>query len=251
MTPESSAAIDWPTSVACVADGFESGVKRASTRWGRCTSDAVYTGNVELSTPWYVPVGRAVPALALALVITFTADHSAPLGYVTFGIFCVSAGAILVASALRLGARGITRTVTLAQGFITVLAGVLALALPGGGLPFFVFLLTAFAATTGLLELYLGLRSRGRDRCARDRIFVGALTALLALAVLLVPPGFQQAFTGPDGVVRELTASIIVVGTLGAYWAIFGVYLSIAGLSLKWASSEDAGSAVMTEAGSR
>ena len=138
--------------------------------------------------PWYVPVGRAVPALALALVITFTADHSAPLGYLTFGIFSVSAGAILASSALRLGVRGITRTVTLSQGLVTVLAGILALSLPAGGLPFFVFLLTAFAATTGLLELYLGLRSRGRDRCARDRIFVGALTALLALAVLLVPP---------------------------------------------------------------
>lgn len=191
-------------------------------------------------TPWYVPVARAVPALALAVVITFTADHSAALGYLTFGIFAVIAGAILAASALRLASRGVTRTVTLAQGLITVLAGVVSLALPGGGLPFFVFLLTAFAAITGMLELYLGLRSRGRDRSARDWIFIGALTALLAVAVLLVPPEFQQAFSGPDGVARELTASVIIVGALGAYWAIFGVFLVIAGLSLKWAPADSA-----------
>jgi uncharacterized membrane protein HdeD (DUF308 family) len=186
------------------------------------------------ATAWYVPLARAVPALVLAIVVTFSADHSAPLGLLTFGVFGVLAGAILVASALRLGATGIVRGITLAQGLVTVLAGVVSLALPAAGLPFFVFLLTAFAAITGFLELYLGLRSRGRDSSSRDWVFVGALTALLALLVLLVPPGFSQQFTGPDGVARELTASVVVVGALGAYWAILGVYLVIAGFSLKW-----------------
>ncbi len=200
-------------------------------------------------TPWYVPVARAVPALALAVVITFTADHSASLGYLTFGIFAVVVGAILTASALRLDSRGATRTVTLAQGVVTVLAGIVSLALPTGGLPFFVFLLSTFAAITGFLELYLGLRGRGRDRSARDWVFVGALTAVLAVVVLLVPPEFQQAFTGPDQVERELTASVIIVGVLGAYWAILGMYLVIAGLSLKWAPSDS--DAPITEAAPR
>jgi hypothetical protein len=53
--------------------------------------------------------------------------------------------------------------------------------------------------------------------------------------VLLVPPDFVQTFTGPDGIQRALTASVIVVGVLGAYWAILGIYLVIAALSLKWA----------------
>lgn len=187
-------------------------------------------------TPWYVPVARAVPAIALALLITFSADHSAPLGYLAFGLFGVVAGAVLTAAALRSAATGITRTVTLAQGILTVLAGVVALALPNGGLPFLVFLVTAFAAITGMLELYLGLRNRGRSPSSRDWVFVGALTALLAILVLLVPPGFSQSFVGPDGVDRQLTASVIVVGALGAYWAILGVYLVIAGLSIKWAT---------------
>lgn len=183
--------------------------------------------------PWYVPVARAVPALVLAVVITFSPDHSAPLGLITFGIFGVVAGAVLTAAALR-APKGVVRTSTLAQGIVTVLAGVAALAVPAGGLPYFVFVLTSFAAISGFIELYLGLRSSGRRRASRDWIFAGSLTALLALAVLLVPPGFSQAFTGPDGVARELTASIVIVGLLGAYWAILGVYLVIAGLSLKW-----------------
>jgi len=173
----------------------------------------------------------------LAAVITFSSDHSAPLGLVTFGIYAVVVGAVLTASALRLGAKGVMRSVTFAQGILSVVAGIVSLAIPGAGLPFFVFLLTAFAAITGFLELYLGLRSRGRSSSSRDWVFVGALTALLAIVVLLVPPGFAQSFTGPDSVQRVLTASVIVVGALGAYWAILGVYLVIAGLSLRWATA--------------
>jgi uncharacterized membrane protein HdeD (DUF308 family) len=191
---------------------------------------------VDAVTPWYVPVARAIPAIVLAAVVTFSSDHSAPLGYITFGVFAVVAGAILVASALRLSARGVVRSVTLAQGVVSALAGIVALVLPAGGLPFFVFLVSAFAAITGFLELYLGLRSRRSVSSARDWIFVGGLTAVLAVVLLLVPPGFTQSFTGPDGVERQLTASIIVVGVLGAYWAIVGVYLVIAGLSLKWST---------------
>ena len=169
-------------------------------------------------------------------VITFTADHSAPLGLLTFGLYGVVVGAVLIASALRLGSQGVVRTVTFAQGILTALAGIVSLALPGAGLPFFVFLLTTFAAITGFLELYLGLRSRGKSASSRDWVFVGALTAVLAIVVLLVPPGYTQTYT-VDTFEGVLTASTVVVGALGAYWAIIGVYLVIAGLSLRWAGT--------------
>ena len=191
-------------------------------------------GRTDTATAWYVPIARAVPALAFAVVIAFTADHSAALGLLALGVVALLTGAIITASAIRQDEHGVPRTILIAQGLVTIAAGIAALALVNGGLPYLVFLLTTWAAIAGFLELYLGLRSRGRSRSARDRVFVGSLTALLALVVLLVPPGFVQAFTGPDGVERQLTASVIVVGTLGAYWAIAGVYLVIAGLSIKW-----------------
>jgi hypothetical protein len=99
----------------------------------------------------------------------------------------------------------------------------------------FLVLVTAWAALTGFLELYIGFRTRGRHGASRDWIFIGALTVVLAVVVLLVPPGFEEQFTGPDGVARVLSASVIVVGILGAYGAITAVYLIIGGLSLKWA----------------
>lgn len=190
---------------------------------------------------WIAPLLRAVPAIALAVVVTFSADHSSTLGLVTFGAFAALSGAVIVVFALR-GEEGIGRTLSLVQGALGVVAGVAALAVTGGGVSYLVFLVSAWAAVTGFVELYLGLRARRSTSAdaktiSRDLIFAGGLTVVLAIVVLLVPPGFSQPFTGPDGVARELTASVIIVGVMGAYWAVLGVFLVIAALSLKWADA--------------
>ncbi|NYF09323.1 uncharacterized membrane protein HdeD (DUF308 family) [Leifsonia sp. AK011] len=177
--------------------------------------------------PWIAPLVRAVPAIVLAIVITFSADHSAALGLLTFGIFGVVSGLGLGIVAL-LGAAGADRTIQLIQAALTVLAGVAALTVTGGGLPYLVLIVSAWAVTTGFLEVYVGLRSRGQAG-ARDRMFVGALTVVLAIVVLVVPPDYTQPFAF-DEVTGEVTASVIIVGLLGAYWAILGVFLAIAAI---------------------
>ncbi|MGV8858407.1 hypothetical protein [Rhodoglobus sp.] len=199
---------------------------------------SAHTEPLPASTAWYVPLARAIPAIAVAIAVTFSADHSARLGLVTLASFTLVAGAVILTASVLSPHRGIQRTLLITQGVVTVMTAIAAFVATGGGQAYFVFLLTAFAAITGFIELYLGLRSRGRDASSRDWVFVGSLTAILALVVLLVPPGFAQPYTGPDGVDRELTASIVVVGLLGAYWAILGVYLVIAALSLKWSSND-------------
>ncbi len=181
---------------------------------------------------WYLPLLRAIPALALAAVITFTPDHSSPLGLVALGAYGIVAGAVLVWSGVR--SQGVERAILIAQGGILELVGIVALFTIGGGLPYLVFLLSGVAAITGLLELYLGLRG---GPLRRDRLFAGGLTLLLAIAVLIVPPGLEQTTTGVDGPTGVLTASTIVVGLLGAYLAVVGVYLVIAALSIKWAAA--------------
>ena len=199
---------------------------------------SAHTEPLPASTAWYVPLARAIPALALAVVITFSADHSSRLGLVTLASYTLIVGAVLLTASVLSTHRGIGRNLTITQGVLSIAAAIAAFIASNGGQAYFVFLLTAFAAITGFIELYLGLRSRSRDASSRDWVFVGSLTALLALVVLLVPPGFSQPFTGPDGIDRELTASIVVVGLLGAYWAILGVYLVIAALSLKWSKAD-------------
>ena len=189
---------------------------------------------------WYGPLARAVPAIALAVVVTFSANHSAALGLITLGVFGIVTGAVVLVAAFRSPAHAVIRGVQLVQGGVSLLVGIIAIVVPGAGLPFLVLLITAFAVVTGFLELYLGLRGRRDHVQARDWMFVGGLTVLLAIAVLFVPPDFVQSFVGPDKVARELTASIVTVGLLGAYWVILGVFLVIAALSLKWSTGPTA-----------
>ncbi len=191
-------------------------------------------GAAQRSDYWLFAVVRAVPLAAVALWITFTANHSASFGLLAFGLFGVVGGLVLgVLAYFRLRLSRV-RPFFLAQAIVTIAAGGIALAFPTGGTPYLFFVLTLFAAITGLLELFSGLRSRGRFVAARDWMTVGGFTIIAALVFLLIPPGFSQSFKDPDGVVRVLDSAVVAVGVLGAYAAIVTVYLLIAGLSAKW-----------------
>ncbi|SFR67158.1 Uncharacterized membrane protein HdeD, DUF308 family [Agromyces sp. CF514] len=171
---------------------------------------------------WVVPVVRGLLALVPAVVITFSQDHSAAFGLKAFGVWAVVSGLVVGALALRkLEDRGI-RSLFAINAVVTVVAGLLALTVPGG-LPFLLFLVSAWAAVTGFVELYAGLRGRGRTAAARDWIVGGAFTAILAIVFLLLPPD-----------------TVTAVGLIGGYLVVLGVYLLIGGFSLKWAEAADA-----------
>ena len=78
------------------------------------------------------------------------------------------------------------------------------------------------AAVTGIVELFAGLRARGRTSAARDWIAVGGFTAVLAIVFLVFP-----------------LDAVTAVGLLGGYFVIVGVYLTIGGFSLKWAAAPE------------
>ena len=188
---------------------------------------------------WPLPIARAIPAAALALVITFSADHSATLGLLAFGGFAIVSGLVVAVLASRRMGRAAVGSVLLAQGVVSVVLGAVALALPRGVASLFL-VLTVWAALTGALELYNGLRSRGRHVASADLVSVGVLTAAAAIVFVLIPPEFAQQFRGPDGIDRVLDSAIVAVGLLGAYAAIIAVYLVIAGLSAKWGPQKSA-----------
>lgn len=190
---------------------------------------------------WPVQLARAVPALVVGLVITFSADHSSAFGLIVFGAFAVPSGAIVGWGALRSDDRGY-RALSLVQATVTVLSGIAAIVFSATGAGTLFLIVMTFAAITGFLELYIGLRARGRDPLARDWITAGVLTAMLALAVLLVPADYATPWHVVDkGVTASgiLTSQVIVVGIVGAYAVLLGVYLVIGGLSARWAVRDD------------
>jgi len=163
---------------------------------------------------------RAVIALIAAVVVTFTQGaHTPVFGLVVFGCFAIADGIATAVLTFVFGPRSLTRTLFVIQGAIGVVAGVLALTLASSGLGLFLYLVTVWGALTGFLELYSGLRDRGRDAAARDWLVTGALTAVLALVLLLVPAD-----------------ALLAVGLFGAWAVIVGVFQGIGAVSLRSAT---------------
>ncbi len=200
------------------------------------TSRVDKTVTAEDAAYWYVPLARAVPAAALACVVTFAGGNYTPeFGLFVFGGFALLAGVLGIILSLRALA-GVNRTVFLVQAIVSVLVGVGALIGWRTGLPLFLVLVSIWAVISGFAELYAGIRARGRRSIARDWIFVGGVTVLLAVFALVIPPGYVQHYTDPTGP-RVLNTSVMVVGGLSVYGAIVEVYLLIAAFSLKWGSA--------------
>lgn len=180
---------------------------------------------------WPVPLVRAAIAVVAAVVITFSSNHSPAFGLAVFGIFAWAQGLTIAGTSRLTGLSPIGVILTVTQGVVSFAFGTAALLAFAQTAPLasLVTLVVLWAVATGALELVVGLRKADSTPSSRDRVAVGGATVLLAVAYLL----------GRDD-------AILLVGALGAYAAIIGVYLAIAALSLKWdtAQAEKAGTAV-------
>jgi uncharacterized membrane protein HdeD (DUF308 family) len=183
---------------------------------------------------WPVPILRAIPFLVLGMVITFVNNHSAVVGLTVFGATTVVGGIALALGSLRWLDDASSRTLAVVQGIVGIVFGVVALLFHTGGLPLLVALVTGWAFIAGALELVTGLRRRRRSGLARDWMLLGGITLLLAVAYLIVPTDYSKELGGIEKIRGTLTSSTILVGIVGAYGALVGIFLIIQGLSLKW-----------------
>ncbi len=174
------------------------------------------------ASPWLAPVLRAVPAIAVGLTITFVADHSAVLGLVMLAVFGLSSALVLLATSARLEQGEPVRTLHRGLALVAALAGVLAAvaaAVLGSSLPVLLLLVGGYAVLAGAFELVWGIRHRGRSALARDGVVIGVGTLALAIVLALVAD------------------PVSAVGFFGVYAVMLGVFLIIAGLSLRWSAT--------------
>jgi len=185
----------------------------------------------------HVQLVRALFAAAAAAMITFSSDHSAAVGLAVFSGFALTTALVLALAAwfvLPAGRRW-PYVLLAVFGFLAGMAG---------GVPawrtddlFFVIVI-AWGLITGAVELIAGLRDRRAGEAgARDSITVGAFGILLGLVLLAIPAGFTQQYEVKDAGEFVLTGIILGVGMLGGYAAIVAVFLGIAGLTPKQAST--------------
>lgn len=193
----------------------------------------VYTA--EDAAYWYAPLARAVPAAVVACVITFAGGFYTPeYGLASFGGYALVVGLLGIVLSIR-ALDGVTRTLFIIQSVVSAGAGIAALVGVHGGLPVLLVVVALWGVIAGGLELFAGIRVRRLRAAARDWIFIGALTVLLAIIALVIPPDYVQHYNAPgDGGARVLNTSVMIVGALGLYGAFVAVYLAIAGFSLRW-----------------
>lgn len=181
----------------------------------------------------HLQFARAVLAAMAAIMITFTADHSAAVGLAVFSGFAIATALVLLVAAWLVYPSGSRGPVVL-LGALTLVAGMLTGIPPLRTTTLFFVAVIVWAFVTGIVELVTGLRARrGRDPFARDAILIGAVTIALGVGLLLVNPGYSLEY-----VIREagphaftLTGITIGVGLFGGYAAIVAVFLGIAGFS--------------------
>lgn len=186
------------------------------------TSAPAAAPHASASSPWVAPVLRAVPAIAVGLAITFIADHSALLGLVMLAIFGLASALVLVVTSLRLDRAEPVRTLHRGLALVAASVGLLAAAaaaLIGSALPVLLLLVGGYAVLAGALELVWGIRHRDRSPLARDGVVIGIGTLALAVVLALVAD------------------PVSAVGFFGAYAVMLGIFLVIAGLSLRWSAT--------------
>lgn len=178
----------------------------------------------------HVQLLRALFAAASALMITFSPDHSAVVGFAVFGGFVAASGFILIVGALVVASAG-------GRWPFILLAVIDLLAATASGIPpwrteaaFFVVVII-WAAASGLVELIAGLRDRRTEPAAKDAVVVGALGLLLAIVLLLIPADYALQYSVDGAGALTLTGIILAVGIFGGYTAIVAVFLAIAGFS--------------------
>lgn len=195
---------------------------------------------------WIAQLARGIVALALGLTITLTLEHTPAFGLVTFGVFAVLTGVVLLGATLFGAYAGRMRAGFLAQGVATLVAGIVALAVPGAGVAFLAVLVGAWALVAGVLEGASGILARTLSVLARDWITVGVLTVALGAVVLLLPSDFEQALVGEKGAAGTLTSSVILIGVIGAWAIVIGMLQTISAITVRAARAGSRAESVVT-----
>ena len=172
---------------------------------------------------------RALIAAVAAVVVTFVQNRPGEFAVAALGGFLIASFAYFVVEMIVRGLR--TPRLLLALAYLG--GAVLVMVLPGSPDSRFHMALLLWAAAAGIVELVGGILDRRAGAAdARDRITIGALTCVLALASLIVSPEYALDYFVEDaGQSFTLTGTIVGVGLFGGWAVIVAVYLGIGAFS--------------------
>ncbi|MCI9857901.1 acyl-CoA synthetase [Microbacterium proteolyticum] len=180
----------------------------------------------------HLQLARAAFAALAAIMVTFSPDHSAPLGLGVFSGFALATGLVFGLAAWLVFRRG-ERMIPVLLASVSIVAGLVSSVGAWRTTGVFFGVVIAWALVSGLVELLGALRDRkaGRTAGVRDGMLIGILTIVLAAVLLLTPAQYALDYDITGAGSFTLTGITIAVGLFGGYAAVVAVFLAIAGFS--------------------
>lgn len=169
----------------------------------------------DLSRNWWLLVVRGVAAVIFGALALFWPGITMVALAIVFGVFALVDGISLGIAAFR--ATSGTRTPMVIQSVLSVLLGLGALIWPIVAVFALVMIIAVWAIVTGVAEIVTAVRMRSQISSEWLLIFVGALSVIFGLLLLLWPG----------------LGALAIITVIGVYAIIFGVALAIAGFRLK------------------
>ncbi|MDQ1138592.1 uncharacterized membrane protein HdeD (DUF308 family) [Microbacterium sp. SORGH_AS 1204] len=180
----------------------------------------------------HLQLARAAFAALAAVMVTFSSDHSAPLGLGVFSGFALATGLAFAIAAWLVFPRD-ERMVPVLLASVSIIAGLVSSVGAWRTTGVFFAVVIAWALVSGLIELLGALRDRkaGRTAGVRDGVLIGILGLVLAAVLLLTPMQYALDYDITGAGSFTLTGITIAVGLFGGYAAVVAVFLAIAGFS--------------------
>lgn len=169
----------------------------------------------ELPRHWWVVALRGLAAIIFGILAFIWPGITIAVLVLFFGAYAIVDGVLALYSAFR--SRGQHFWATLAEGIISIGAGLVAYFWPAITALALLFVIAAWAILTGALEIFAAIRLRRVVRNEWALIFSGALSIVFGVW-LVIQPG---------------TGALAVVWLIGLYAVIFGIALLVLAFRLR------------------
>jgi len=179
-----------------------------------------------LAQNWWAIALRGVFAIIFALIAFFRPDATLLSFVLFFAAYMLVDGVFGIVAGVRAASRHQRWGLLVLEGILDILVGVIALAMPGLTLVFFVTLMAVWSLITGILMIVAAFKLNpafGRGWL----IFSGIVSVLFGVALLIAP----------------LLGAVVLTWWLGAYALVFGISLLVLAFKLRGRRSDVAGAA--------
>jgi uncharacterized membrane protein HdeD (DUF308 family) len=172
---------------------------------------------VELARYWWAFILRGVLAIAFGVIAFVSPPTTIAVLVFFFGVWALVDGAFHIAGAIRDQSRNRSFWLSILEGVVSIVAGVLALAFPAAAAVSLLLLISAWSIVTGAIEVMLAIRLREQMTGELWLAVAGILSIIFGVLLFLFPT----------------SGAITIVWIIGAYAIAFGISLIVLGWRLR------------------